>query len=420
MRKLPVFLAELLCVLVFLPGVANAQLPERTVAQARQELLRYVVAPDTTLSRTASVDADGLTGHREYRFVGDSPGGAGGWYTIDAVTGEKIVQFARAPVPPANPGPPLSVEDLTRIARAYAAGHFPGYHVRGLETHAPKALRSGRDGDLFFVGFGVPASSGADLPVWCIISVDEGTGALQEYHEEFVPVHIETTPAVNEARAVAAGREWILDNISASPGETDFMSVRWNPIRLKVMVDPLLRQTLVYEIPYYAASLTVDARSRAVIGWSPWLMDDTKGVLAPRKSALAREGFTDILASAQARESLTYMNVFANGQLYMWGAYLPNPLGIVCSRHGDHLKLRRGAKVVSLGISKRPEGSADTAWDRDGVIYVPVPAVRKLWDKIVVDPYTSTVVLNVPGYKPVPGVPNELWPHAGRRKGPLD
>ncbi|HET6386774.1 MAG TPA: PepSY domain-containing protein [Armatimonadota bacterium] len=377
-----------------------AQVPEMTADQARQALLPYVQAPDTTLTATATVDTDPLNGHTTYQFEGDTGGST---YVIDAATGEKDITYLHASTwdqvnNPNNPPPFLPTSQLLQNAIDFLAAHFPNYTPGMFQNSCDGSPATVADGDEYFLNFYALSPSGAWQPLHSMINVEEDTGRIVTYTEKAIPVTISTTPAISQAQAIQAGQTWIAQNLTTDPTAGDLQStdaLGGNPqVQFEVIVDPMLNETLVYQIMYKVCPLTIDAQSGAVIGQDEWL-GGAGFHGAPKNPAKRREALWHVRLGPKVLLNLDHVAIQANGETYLWQNYL-RPMGIRIAKHGGQLDLSKGPQRLRLRIRDNPKGTPAEAWKRQGSLYVPISAVSKLYPALVLDKQAQAVVLNVP------------------------
>lgn len=375
-----------------------------TPAQARQALLPYVVAPDTTLTATPVTTMDGFGGGAWYLFYGDSNGGRASSYQIDATTGQKTISYYGATTwdLQANDAPPfLPSNQLAQSARNFAAAHFPGY-IAGM----PEDDNGGRDpvindADGFWVDFNATAPSGAELPVWCGVGVEEDTGNVDDYMEKYIPVTIDTNPAMTPDQAQAAAQTWIAQNISADPDQTALVTTYTPPIRLKVEIDPMLNQELAYEVACRATMVLVDAQTGSVVGTEDWAGMSLPGHKGPQKGPTLPKKRRETLWPVFAHPGVGYDGTLVrsaiqtNGAVYLWAGYL-KALGIQSSNNGRQVQLKRRNQRLKLSIRNQPRGSTRFAWKRKGSLYLPVDALESLNGELRTDATGQDVTLNDP------------------------
>jgi len=382
-----------LCALA--PG-ASAQM---AIEQARLLLLPHVQAPDTTLQAEVVVETS-LEGHPEYLFYGD----AWGSYRINAVTGEKLVQhLGQSPLEPGHqPATTLSAAQLRQSAINYVAAHFPGY-TPDLFTVLSGEIEPAYDCNVYDVDFVCTAPSGARLPLECRVTVEEDTGLVKTYEERCIPVTISTVPAVSQAQAIAIGQAWIAQNIDPDPSLGEVMTpAEYYPVVLKVEVDPLLNQALVYTIPYQAVVLTIDAQTGAVLSADGWLGGGDRSRARGGKRAKPAETLWKVRLPGGLE--MPHGAVAVPGRVFLWHRQA-QALGVAVRRDRERVVLTSKGKVVRLPLVRTSPGRRIAAWLRNGLLYLPVAAVRRLTDRVAVDLRERTVTLMHPYARLVSAAP---------------
>jgi hypothetical protein len=357
--------------------------------QARRILLRHIQTPDATLRAEVVFDIGG-DGHLEFLFYGDK----GGTYRIDAVCGAKLIVHARrSPVEIwEKPAKTLAPSQLDKIAADYVAAHFPGYK-KGMFK-----VSSGKDDGgtycLYDVNFIREVPSGAEIPVKCSLEVEEDTGAVSRYQEYSLPITINTDPKLNSAQAIAAGQEWIRQNVSLNP-ETARVSdpPELYPVRLKVDVDPLLNQTLLYEIRYRAMVLQVDAQTGAVISHDLYAHDDEGPRQSWGKGAKNPETLWEV--RFPNGHTLTHEAIAVSGAVFVWHRYA-RAVGIAVRQGSESVELACRDKRIRLPLVSENPGATEAAWLMKGELYLPVAALLQLTDRIRVDQMGQSVTLSHP------------------------
>jgi hypothetical protein len=378
-------------------AVAPGAVAQMTVEQARQLLLPHVQAPDTNLD-TNQVNLNpvieiSLEGHPEYLFYGD----AWGTYRINAVTGEKSIFHVPRSLLPAGdqPATTLPATQLRQIAIDYVAAHFPGY-TPNLFTVYSGDIEPDYDTNEYYVHFICTAPSGAELPLWCLVVVEEDVGFVKRYDEGCIPVTISTVPAVSQAQAIEIGRAWIAQNFDPDPSWGALNEPReYYPVEFKVEVDPFLNQALVYRIPYEAMVLYVEAQTGAVIATDGW----AGGGDGPRK----KDGKRAKPVESIWQVTLPHGNMMHHGaiaipgRVYLWHKQA-QALGITVRQEAGRVVLTCKGKVTRLPLARtRPDGRRIVAWLRKRSLYLPVAALRRLTDRVRVD-LSSHVVTLVPAF----------------------
>ena len=408
--------------LLILPGVSYAQVTPMTPDQARQALLPYVQAPDTTLGTNAVSDSgcpDWRSDHLAYMFYGDSRGGFGGQYWIDTVNGSKSVDYGFISTwdhDPSDKPAFLSAAQLTQIASDFAAQHFSGYPLCTI-TNDNEGLPPDTSGASFFVVFQASAPSGALLPIICKIWVEDDVGHIDDYAEQNIPVTISTTPSLTPDQAIASGQQWLLTNFSSNPADGQLISQDDYDeplVSLRVTVDDAENEELVYRIAFVAAVMDVDAQTGAVVNEDDWMgmpanplpqrvlspVERAKAHRDAERKAFKREQFWQIgMGSKAGASDVNRLAIHTHGQTYLWTGYL-KALGITAANRHGRFNLTRGARTVKLTIKKRATGGRGCAWERTKLLYVPVPAVQELCPGVVVNAAYGTVTLNAPGFGP--------------------
>jgi len=400
---------------------AQAQM---TPDQARQALLPYVQAPDTTLGTNAVVYADGCpdwsSNHTAYMFYGDSNGGFGAKYWIDIVDGSKSINYGYITTwdgDPSDQPTMLSASQLTQIASDFAAQHFSGYPLCVI-TNDNDGEPADTRGSSFFVVFQASAPSGALLPVICKVWVEGDVGHVDKYAEQNIPVSVSTTPALTQDQAIAAGQQWLLNNFSSDPAEGQLMSQDdyGEPIvSLLVTVDDAENEELDYKIAYTGTVLYVDAQTGAIVNEDDWMgipanpipkarnlsaADRAKAAREALKREFKRERLWQMGIGSKVDDSaVNRLPIHTRGQTYLWAGYLM-ALGITTATRHEKLNLTRGLRTITLTIKKRATGAKECAWDRTKLLYVPVPAVQELCPQVTLDLVHEIVALNAPGYGP--------------------
>lgn len=392
---------------------AGAQVPTMTADQARQVLLPYVQAPDQTLVNPAVSWPDYSTGHTMYLFYG-AANGNGGRYQIDGATGEKNIQYVPTSTwdKNASDAPPLlSRSQLMQIATAFAQQHFPGYAAStGRDTESGREPQL-RDGDSYSIFFGTLAPSGAELPIWCDVDLEEDTGAVAYYTELDLPVTVDTTPQITQDQAVAIGQQWIYQNISTDPAAGQFMSGLAPgdpPVNFKVAVDPLLNEALIYKIAFTACGLLVDAHTGAVVGEDGWASFGGPAATAiPKRTGPDREVMQTV---RYGNSMITEHSAIATaGQVYLWSGFLKS-LDIQFKHQKGWLLLSNGNKHLRLPVRTSAGGKGEGAWSRKGSLYVPLTVVGQLTDRVAANPQSGEVQIKLPvGTAKV--APNTTFPH---------
>ena len=402
-------------------GAAPAQM---TPDEARQALLPYVQAPDTTLGTNAVVYTDGCphwnSNHTAYMFYGDSKGGFGGQYWIDTVDGSKWIEYydtSTWDMLPDDEPTMLSASQLTQIASDFASQHFSGYPLCTI-TNENDGDPVDPQGTPFFVEFQGHAASGALLPVACMVCVEDDVGHVSEYGEQNIPVTISTAPALTQDQAIAAGQQWLLNNVSSDPadGQLESQDELSEPVvALMVAVDNAGNEELDYRIDYHGAALYVDAQTGAVVKEDDWVgmpanllpkslnlsaADRAKAHRDVERQASKRERFWQMgIGSKVDDTAVDRLPIHTQGQTYLWAGYL-KALGVTTTKRHGKFNLIRGARAITLTIKKRATGAKGCAWDRTKLLYVPVPAVQELCPEVTLNEKMDQVVLNAPGYDP--------------------
>lgn len=374
-----------------------------TPDQARQVLLPYVQAPDVSLTAIPATDVN-QEGRIEYQFHGDggtTGSNAGGNYNIDAVTGEKSVTFSGLSEADGNaqtPSSHLTEAQLQQAAANYVAQHFPNYHV-GMFSIGAGPIDATFDADEYYVHFNYAVASGADVPISSLVIVEEDTGKIKFYSELNLPLVVSTTPAITSSQAIQLGQNWIAQNISADQtlSQLNTNIGPQSPISLKILVDALLNQTLIYDISYNAIALVIDAQSGNVIATEPYASISSKARSGPKAAKQSREKFWDMKVQSgngTLVDKFTHAIIFTLSQMFVWEGYLK--LGnIRLIRHDKELVLVRGDKKVHLEFSKAASTNNRTAWQRGKSIYVPLAAIQVLSDRFVERPETQDIVIKL-------------------------
>jgi hypothetical protein len=400
-----------LCCLAFsgLSRCADAQVPEMTPEQARQALLPYLQTPDTNLDTNDvnmnPVTSVNLDGHTEYLFYSENYH----IYRIDAATGEKSIRYgaqSNAYGDLLGTTQPLPASQLRQIALNFVAQHFPGYTPGMFQMDPapddPTPTNIVEDDNTYDVKFRCLAPSGADLPLHCIVYVEEDTGRVKDYDETAIPVTVNTTPAISQNQAIQIGQNWIYQNISTDPAAGDLLTEEeyGDVVKFQVIVDPLLNQALVYEIAHRSLVVTIDAHTGAVIGTIEYMGLSPGFRAGPKRPKDRREVLWDVRLRSASGPRLDHAAVQVRRQTYIWQKYL-RLVGIQVLVRGKQLTLSKGTNRLSLRIEAVALGTKNAAWERKGRLYVPLAAVRRLSNSLAVESQSREVVLNLPPPRPV-------------------
>lgn len=364
-----------------------------SAAQAQSILTGCVQAPDTALTVPPITSAD-RNGHTDYLFYGNQ----GGNYSIDSLTGDKTISYAGLSAADGiaqTPSVHLSASALLQIATSYVSQHFPNYVSGMFQINAP-LIDVSSDGDEYYADFKSIAASGALLPTHAYVIVEEDTGKVKSYEESIISLTISTTPAISQSQAVQIGQNWIAQNVSTDPVAGQFQTDlgRSSPIRFYVNVDPLLNQTLLYEICYTTTALDIDAQSGAVVGQDFYAGATTKIVGSASRSPQDQEiVYTMRLASSGDR--LNYAAIGTQGQTYLWSGYLKS-VGVRMERKSSTVTLHNGAKQVILQLSATAKPDNKVAWQRKGGIYLPLAALQSLTPSFVKYANMQEVIVKLP------------------------
>lgn len=362
-------------------------LSQMSANQARQALLPHVEAPDTTLQAEYVIET-GLLGTPEYLFYGD------GWgsYRIDAVTGEKHVQHRGRTLlePGAQPTVTLAATQLRQIAVDYVAAHFPGY-IPGLFAIYAATDVFQDDLNEFGANFVCTSASGADLPIWCRVHVEEDTGAVKSYQESSIPITVNTNPTITQAQAIAIGQQWIAQNFDSNPamGALKTPSDQYQ-VGLLVDVDALMNEALLYRIPYYSMVLDIDAHTGGVIGIDYWAGPDERF----KRSGSRKSPNPESIWTVEVPKGLPMHHgaVALPGRVFLWHKQARS-LGIGIRQNGNSLVLSGKGKSIRLPLMRTAPGLRMAGWIRKGEIYVPIATLLRLTHRIRLDPQEHSVTL---------------------------
>ena len=378
-----------------------------TPDQARQTLLHYVQIPDVALT-VAPATSFNQDGHMEYLFHGDAGvagSSAGGYYGMDAVTGGKSITFSGLSVADGNaqtPSSHLTETQLQQVAQAYVSQHFPNY-LPGMLSMSAGMVDAVYDADEYYVDYTIPVASGAEVPVHCQVIVEEDTGKIKFYSELNLPISVSTNPAITQSQAIQLGQNWIARNISTDPLPSQLngdIGPR-SPIRLKIVVDAFLNQTLVYDISYNALALVIDAQSGSILDTESYASFSSGARSGPKSSPPSREHFWAMkmqVGKQQVIDKFTHAAIHTQGQTFLWSGYL-KPAGIVVTRQNNGLTLRSGKKMLPLKSLRTATTSNRAAWERKDGFYVPLAAVRTLTGIFTELPTSQEVLINLPSAK---------------------
>lgn len=357
-----------------------------TPDQARQILSRYVQLPDAalTVAPATSIDQDGHMGYLFHGDDGHAGSNTGGSYGIDAVTGEKSITFSGLSEADGNAQTPsnhLTETQLQQVALNYVSQHFPNYFP-GMLSMSAGMIDAVYDADEYYVDYTIPVASGAEVPIRCQVIVEEDTGKIKFYSELNLPLSISTNPAITQSQAIQLGQNWIARNISTDPLPSQLSNNIGprSPIRLKIVVDAFLSQTLVYDISYKALALVIDAQSGSVLDTESYASFASGARSGPKSPPLSREHFWAMkmqIGKQEAIDNFTHAAIHTQGQTFLWCGYL-KPAGIRVTRQSSGLILRGSKKVLALKSLRTATTNNRIAWERKDGFYVPLAAVRTL------------------------------------------